>query len=196
MAAQNYQAAISLIDAAHALDPTITTKNEQALPYELHYAQQMSHYLQLRSPSASAILQVAVRAQHLRRWEVPRSSYAMTRAGYLAWRAFLKQRQADLAKAMCVQCGFAPDEAEQVARLIRKEDLKQNEETQVLEDVACLVFLDDQFEQFGKEHDEQKIIRILRKTWGKMSERGHELALGIGMSGECERLIGKALAAA
>lgn len=82
-----------------------------------------------------------------------------------------------------------------MAKLIRKEDLKRNEETQVLEDVACLVFLDDQFEAFEKElHDEGKIIGILRKTWGKMSERGHELALQIPMSETSKELIGKALA--
>lgn len=52
-------------------------------------------------------------------------------------------------------------------RLIRKEDLKSNEETQVLEDVACLVFLDDQFEEFEKGVEEEKMLGILRKTWGK-----------------------------
>lgn len=196
MAAENHEAVIALIDEAHSLDPTITIKNNTPIPYELHYAQQMSHYLTLRCPSASPVLKVAIRAQHFRRWEIPRSSYPMTRTGYLSWRAFLKKRQADLAKAICLGCNFTEEEAEDVARLIRKEDLKNNEETQILEDVACLVFLDDQFEEFGKEHDEEKIIRILRKTWGKMSDRGHELALGIGMTGECERLIGKALAGA
>lgn len=91
-------------------------------------------------------------------------------------------------------CNFTSEEAAEVARLIRKEDLKRNEETQVLEDVACLVFLDDQFEAFEKEHDEEKIIGILRKTWGKMSDRGHELALEIPMSESSKALIGKALA--
>jgi len=78
--------------------------------------------------------------------------------------------------------------------MIRKEDLKSDEETQALEDVACLVFLDDQFADFEKEHDEEKIISILRKTWGKMSEEGHALALKIPMEGRPRELIGKALA--
>ena len=69
-----------------------------------------------------------------------------------------------------------------MAHLIRKEDLKKDEETQTLEDVACLVFLDDQFEEFEQQHDEDKIVKILQKTWGKMSGRGHELALEIPMS--------------
>ena len=194
MAAANYEAAISLIDEAHAQDPKIAIVNGKDIPYELHYAQQMTHYLTLRCPSASPILKVAIRAQHFRRWEIPRDSYPMTKAGYLNWRAFLKKRQADLAAAICIGCNFTEEEAEEVAKLIRKEDLKRNEETQVLEDVACLVFLDDQFEAFEKEHDEAKIVGILRKTWGKMSERGHELALEIHMSDKSRELVGKALA--
>jgi len=126
------------------------------------------------------------------RWEVPRSSYPATKAGYLNWRSFLKKRQADLASAICVGCNFSTAEAEAVAALIRKEDLKNNE-TQVLEDVACLVFLDDQFDEFEKEHDEEKIVTILRKTWGKMSEKGHELALHINMSEKAKGLVEKAL---
>ncbi|KAF5879195.1 putative glutamyl-trna synthetase protein [Botrytis fragariae] len=193
MAAENYEAAITLIDEAHALDPTISTINGESIPYELHYAQKMTHYLSLRAPNASPILKVAIRAQHFRRWEVPRSSYPMTKPGYLNWRTFLKKRQADLASAICVGCNFTSEEAEEVARLIRKEDLKKNEETQILEDVACLVFLDDQFDAFEKGHDEEKIISILRKTWGKMSEEGHRLALQIPMSDTSKSLIQKAL---
>ncbi|KAH7393497.1 hypothetical protein BKA64DRAFT_695898 [Cadophora sp. MPI-SDFR-AT-0126] len=194
MAAENYEAAIALIDEAHAQDPNITIVDGKDVPYELHYAQQMSRYLDLRAPNASPILKVAIRAQHFRRWEIKRDSYPMTKGGYLNWRSFLKKRQADLASAICVGCNFTAEEAEEVAKLIRKEDLKKNEETQILEDVACLVFLDDQFETFEKGHDEKKIIDILRKTWGKMSDRGHELALQIPMSDTSKELIGKALA--
>jgi hypothetical protein len=193
MAAENYQAAIALIDEAHAQDPNIVTLDGQNVPYELHYAQKMTHYLSLRAPDASPVLKVAIRAQHFRRWEVPRDSYPMTKAGYLNWRSFLKKRQADLAAAICIGCNFTKEEAEEVAKLIRKEDLKKNEDTQILEDVACLVFLDDQFENFEKEHDEEKIIGILKKTWVKMSDKGHELALKIPMSDSSKALIGRAL---
>lgn len=194
MAASNWEAAIALIDEAHSQDPRISIVKGQDVPYELYYAQQMSQYLSIRASDASPILKVAIRAQHFRRWEVPRDTYPKTKAGYFAWRTFLKKRQADLAAAICIGCNFTTEEAEQVAKLIRKDDLKQNEETQILEDVACLVFLDDQFEEFEKSHDEEKIIGILRKTWGKMSERGHELAMEIPMSDTSKALIGKALA--
>lgn len=194
MAAEYYRAAITLIDEAHAQDPNQILINDTPVPYELHYARKMTHYLSLRSPTASPILRVAIRAQHFRRWEIPRSSYPATKAGYFAWRTFLKKRQADLASAICVGCNFTTEEAEAVAALIRKEDLKQNEETQVLEDVACLVFLDDQFEEFEKGMEEEKMLGILRKTWGKMSEEGRMLALKIGMSEKSRGLVEKALA--
>lgn len=99
-----------------------------------------------------------------------------------------------MAAQICLDCGYSKEDADRVAHLIRKEDLKADEETQTLEDVACLVFLDDQFEEFERQHDEDKIVRILKKTWGKMSEEGHRLALEITMSERCKDLVGRALA--
>lgn len=192
--ASPFDKAIALMDAAHAEDPKIVTISGTSIPYELHYAQQMSHYLSLRSPSASDTLRLAIRSQHFRRWLVPRSSYPMTKPGYYAWRTFLKKRAAEQAAAICIESGYSAEDAERVGAMIRKEDLKSDDETQVLEDVACLVFLDDQFEAFEQEHDEDKIITILRKTWGKMSGEGHKLALQIPMEGRPRQLIEKALA--
>ena len=190
---QRYERALRLIDEAHAQDPKLIEVNGTEQPYELHYSQKMSNYLQKRNPAAPATLRLAIRAQHFRRWEVPRDSYPMTKVGYHAWRTFLKKRQAELAAQICLDCGYSDEEAERVAALIRKEDLKENKDTQTLEDVACLVFLDDQFEEFEKQHDEDKIIKILQKTWGKMTERGHELALEVPMSGRARSLVEKAL---
>ncbi|KAL1999805.1 hypothetical protein VTN02DRAFT_3958 [Thermoascus thermophilus] len=193
-----FEKALRLIDAAHADDPNLTTAADGSqTPYELHYANKMTKYLALRDPAASETLQLAIRAQHLRRWEVPRSSYPMTKLGYFSWRAHLKNRQGELVEKMCLEAGYSAEEAARVAALVRKENLKQDAETQVLEDVACLVFLDDQFEEFEREkgYEEGKTIEILRKTWAKMSPRGHELALGIEMSEKARGLVEKALAA-
>ncbi|CAI9628067.1 hypothetical protein GT037_002448 [Alternaria burnsii] len=186
--------ALTAIDAAHALDPNKVTTNNEEMPYELHYAQKCTSYLEKRAPDASEPLRIAIRAQHFRRWEVPRSSYPMTRPGYHAWRTYLKKRQAELVEQICRDSGYSKEDSETVGSLIRKEDLKANEETMVLEDVACLVFLDDQFEAFEKEHDEDKIVRILQKTWGKMTDQGHELALKIPMGERPMELVKKALA--
>ncbi|OAX80035.1 hypothetical protein ACJ72_05640 [Emergomyces africanus] len=191
--ASKFDKALVRIDDAHREDPNIVSVDGSQVPYELHYANTMTKYLDLRDSSASEILRLAVRAQHLRRWEIPRSSYPMTRPGYFAWRTALKNRQADIAEEICLDCGYDADEAGRVASLVRKENMKQDEECQTLEDVACLVFLDDQFEKFEKEHDEEKIVGILKKTWAKMSQRGHELALQIKMSDRAKALVTKAL---
>jgi hypothetical protein len=194
-----FEKALRAIDDAHAQDPNLITINDEdgrqkQVPYELHYANKMTKYLEQYDPSASEALRLAVRAQHLRRWEVPRNSYPSTKPGYFAWRTFLKSRQAEDAERICLECGYASDEAARVAALVRKENLKNDAETQALEDVACLVFLDDQFEGFESTlRDEEKMVGILRKTWAKMSPRGHELALKIDMSERARELVGKAL---
>jgi hypothetical protein len=200
----NYATALRLIDEAHSHDPkqipnpdgTTTT-----IPYELHYAQKMTRWLFLRDPQASPALQLACRAQHFRRWEIPRSSYPMTRAGYLTWRAKLKNQAAkqvaELLTSDAIQPPLEKEEIERVAGLVRKEGLGKQEEgdVQVLEDVACLVFLDDQFDEFEKREDveEEKVVEILRKTWGKMSGEGQALALQMDLSERAKSLIQRAL---
>src|SRR5262245_22993828 len=106
----------------------------------------------------------------------------MTREGYLVWRSKLKtraaQQVAELLASPAIQPPLSPDEIARIAALIRKKDLGKDEETQVLEDVACLVFLDDQFDDFDRKSDldDEKIVGILRKTWAKMSPQGRDLA--------------------
>lgn len=124
----------------------------------------------------------------------------MTRPGYLTWRAKLKAQAAQQVSDLLASASISPaiplDDRQRVAALIRKENLSSDEETQVLEDVACLVFLDDQFDDFESKSDldEDKMVGILRKTWGKMGDRGRELALGMDLSHRAKELIGKALA--
>ncbi|KAF9775953.1 hypothetical protein IL306_005951 [Fusarium sp. DS 682] len=192
---------LELIDAAHAEDSrTVEAPDGTTIPFELNYAQKMTKWLARRYPDASPVLQLACRAQHFRRWEIPRSSYPMTRPGYLTWRAKLKaQAAAQVAELLAspeIQPPIPEEDRARVAALIRKENLKADEETQVLEDTACLVFLDDQFDDFEKKSDldEAKMIGILQKTWGKMGEKGRELALEMNHSDRAKELIGKALA--
>lgn len=191
-----YELALERIDAAHSDDPNQIESNNTTTPYELHYARKMTSYLERLSPDASDLLRLAIRAQHLRRWEVPRSSYPATKIGYHSWRSGLQRRQAEIVEGICRESGYTVDEAARVGALVRKADLKRGDpDTQVLEDVACLVFLDDQFDKFEKElGDEEKMVDILRKTWGKMSEAGRAEALKINLSERATALVSKALA--
>ncbi|TQV99110.1 hypothetical protein V2A60_004602 [Cordyceps javanica] len=133
-------------------------------------------------------------------WEIPRNSFPMTRRGYLTWRAKQKTQAAsqvvDLLATSEIQPAIPEEGRNRIAALIRKENLDSDQEAQVLEDVACLVFLDDHFDDFEKRDDvdEEKLVNILKKTWGKMSPKGKEIALEMDLSDRAKTLIGKALA--
>ena len=125
----------------------------------------------------------------------------MTRPGYLTWRAKLKAQAAVQVAALLTAPSSAIDpplpasDVERVAALIRKENLARDDEAQVVEDVACLVFLDDQFDGFEQKEDmdEDKVVGILKKTWAKMSSQGQQLALNMELSDRARDLIGRAL---
>ncbi|OLO11619.1 hypothetical protein BTW10_08265 [Chromohalobacter japonicus] len=191
-----FQRAQAAMDAAHAEDPKREATEEAGeRPAELLYAQRMSDWLARVAPEASEPLQLAVRAQHLRRWEVPRDDYTRDRPGYLAWRRDLGRRQAALAETIVREAGYDEAAVEHVGALIRKENLKRNADTQALEDTACLVFMAHYFSDFAREHDDDKLVRIVAKTWRKMSPRGHELASALTLPEREREIVARALSA-
>ena len=64
----------------------------------------------------------------------------------------------------------------------------------MLEDVICLVFLESYFADFARQHDEEKLVNIVRKTWRKMSPRGHEAALELNLPPDLHAIVERALA--
>lgn len=188
-----FRAAIERFDALHREDPRLVEVEGQRVPYEQLYARRMSEWLERVAPEASEALQLAVRAQHLQRWRIPRDDYPRDRPGYLAWRRDLGRQQADQAANVLAEVGYDSDVCERVAALIRKDNLRRDAETQALEDTACLVFLQYYFADFASEHDEDKLLRIIRKTWNKMSSRGQALAAAIPLSASHQALVQRAL---
>ena len=190
-----FDRAIELIDRASSEDPHRAMFGEVEVPAGLHYAQRMTHWLLQIEPNASETLRLAVRCQHLRRWMIPRSNYPMTRPGYHQWRTTLARFHADQAGEILRSIDYDESTILRVQSLIRKERLKSDPEAQTLEDVACLVFLEGDYIEFVRTHEQEKVIAILQKTWRKMSERGQAAALSLAKSlPEVERrLIEKAL---
>jgi hypothetical protein len=82
-----------------------------------------------------------------------------------------------------------------VQSMLRKEGLTRDPEVQCLEDVICLVFLENYCADFARQHETAKALGVLRKTWSKMSARGQEVALASVLPPEVQRLIEAALAA-
>lgn len=188
------QKVLHAIDAINSADINLTFVDGISHPKELLYGQYMSACLDNYWPNASECLQIAVRAQHVKRWHLKRTEFAEGKKGYFAWRKELGIFHAETAKALMLDFGYSEDEAGATAAIIRKENLKSNPESQTLEDVACLVFLQYYFDAFAAKHKEEKIIRILQLTWGKMSTQGQEIALGLTLPSHLAILVGKALA--
>ncbi len=190
-----FEKAIAAIDAANAQDPNTALHGGREFPKELLYAIRMTEWLERFKPEASDALHLAARGQHIRRWEIPRSDYPMDRIGYLKWRTALKHFHAELAEKILFDAGYDATLIIRVQSLIRKEQLKQDEEVQALEDVICLVFLENYFAEFLEKHEEEKIVEIVQKTWKKMSPAAQKTALQLELSPAARARIEKALQA-
>ncbi|TBR15971.1 MAG: DUF4202 domain-containing protein [Rugosibacter sp.] len=168
--------AMALFDAANREDPN----QEAGQPKELLYSQRMSDMLHRYAPEADEAVQLAVRAQHIRRWSVPRGDYPMTKEGYFQWRTGLYRMHAEIAGALMRQAGYGEATIGRAQAAIAKRRLKSNPDSQLLEDVAGLVFIEHYLCSFvvsKPDYDEEKWIDIIRKTWQKMSDKAHQFAL-------------------
>lgn len=193
METDRFERAIKLIDEQNAMDPNRDVVQGEAVPKELLYSNRMSQKLMEFQPNASEALQIATHAQHICRWKIPREAYPMNRVGYLKWRETLKKMHADRTADLLKTVGYDTEFIERVSFLITKKRIKTDDESQVIEDVICLVFLEYYFEAFANKHEDEKLFEILRKTWAKMSAKGHEAALKLNYSQKSLSLIKKAI---
>lgn len=182
--------AIARIDAVNAEDP----RREGDEPAEVVYARRMTSWLERLAPDASEELRLAVRAQHVARWRVPRERFPEGRAGYKRWRSECARMHADLAGAILAEVGYEDGAVVRVRALLTKQRLANDPEVQILEDVACLVFLEHTFAGFAEKHARDKLVEIVRKTWGKMSERGRAAAAGLALPPELAAIVADAVA--
>ena len=188
------EAALAAIDAANGQDPGTIDSDGRAEPRELVYGRRMSAWLERLAPDAGEPLRIAVRAQHIQRWKIPRGDYPQGRAGYKRWRADLARMHAELAAGIAAAAGYDPAACSRVRDLVQKRRLRTDPDAAVLEDCACLVFLEHYFADFSPRHDRAKVIDILRKTWAKMSPRGQAAALGLPLGPAERALVEEALA--
>lgn len=185
---------LAALDALHAEDPRRVEVNGEPVPQELWHAGRMSAWLERLHAQPDELMRLAVRGQHLQRWQVPRTDYPEGRVGYLTWRRDQGQRAGETTARLMQEAGYAEEDAEAVSRMIRKQGLGRDEGAQAVEDCACLVFLENYFGDFSKQIDHDHLIRIVQMTWKKMSPRAHELALGLPMTAEARGLVEEALA--
>jgi hypothetical protein len=114
----------------------------------------------------------------------------MTKVGYYQWRTELKSFHADVTRKLLVEAGYDAAVIDRVCALVKKalpvndpaSDPISTYESQTLEDVVVLVFLESYLEQFVASHadyDQAKFIDILNKTLNKTSLKARQAALSM-----------------
>ncbi len=191
--------AMGKVDVANRADPNIELVDGQPLPKEYAYSLHMTRWLHELEPEPSERMQIACRAQHIERWTMPRRDFPEGRKAYYEWRQACGRMHGRRAAEIMAECGYPKAEWERVETILTKRELRKDEDTQLLEDVACMVFLERYFADFyeqNADYDREKWLRIVRRTWGKMSPRGHEAALRLaeGMPAHLLALLQEALA--
>lgn len=180
-------AAFAAIDRANADDPV-----GKELP---HAEMAVAWVRRLRGDDAPEPLLLAARAHHVRRWEIPRSTYPEGRAGYLKWKRDLQQHHASVVAPLLRDAGYDAGVVERVQAIVRKQGLATDPDVQTLEDALCLVFLETQFADLAARLDDEKMVDILAKSLKKMSPAGRAVALEFepGLSDHERSLLAAAL---
>jgi len=189
---QNFNAVIAAIDEVNAQDPRSTEVGGQSHPFESVYADRMTATLDQLYPNASELLRIAARAQHIRRWDIPRDSHPTGREGYQKWRLSLRKMHSELVGAIMLENGYAQSDVDQVGVFLRKEQLKKHPDSQALENVVDVVFLAyywDDFVAKYSDYDDDKLIDIVGKTLRKMSTKGHQAALALDLPEATTRIV-------
>ena len=190
---RRFAQALQKFDEENSRDPNVLEIDGRKRPRELIYAEWLTDCVMRLCPDASEELRLAARCQHLCRWMVPRSSYPMTRAGYLQWREGLKKFHAQKSGEILCEVGYPEEVVARVQSLNLKKNFPQDPETRVLEDALCLVFLEHQFVELARKTGDEKMINALQKAWKKMTPAARDLALELSYPPREKSLLDRAL---
>jgi len=179
------------IDAANGTDPT----ELDGRPLAQFQGQAATRWLGQLQPDASAALQLAARAHHLKRWELKRADFPAGRQGYLRWRRENKAHQAHALTEIMRAHRWNTTAIEQARTLLGRTKLRTDHDTQTLEDTACLVFIETQFDDMVARTEHDHMVSIVTKTLNKMSPSAVSLAGSIRLSPTSQAVLTEAAAA-
>lgn len=185
--------AFTLFDNYNKRSPEQVSWDNASYPAEYFYALKLHEWVTRLDPRADESLLLASRCQHIGRWEIARKSYPDGRVGYLKWRSDLSKYHAGIATQILSEVGYDEDTITRVRKIILKQRLKTDPDVQTMENALCLVFLQYQYDDLIAKTTDEKMVEILRKTWGKMSDPGREAALSLSYSDKGRDLILAAL---
>lgn len=189
---KKFLCAVSAFEAYHRRDPNVVVVDGTTYPSELLYTQRVTDRLTQFRPDANEVVRLAAHCQHIGRWEIPRDKYPMDKKGYLQWRNAEKLHHSRIAEKILLECGFDQETVQQVQALLMKKELHSNPDTQLLEDVVCMVFLEHYLEEFATKHADEKVVDILRKTMRKMSVEGKKGVDSLQLTSKNRSLIERA----
>lgn len=180
--------ALAAIDAANAHDPNLLSVDGVERPRAEYQGMRATHWVWLLAPHADITVVLAARAHHLRRWAVIRADYPEGRAGYHRWKRDARDAARKAIADVLGPLGADNATVERVGALVNRDELGRDSGTQLVEDAACLVFLETQYDDLIDRLGEDKVAVAVRKTLKKMS------AAAIGIAGDAVKTEnGKAL---
>ena len=176
-----FEKTVREFDQVNAQDPRTQMFQDKSYPREGIFSHRVAHWIHRLNPAASEAVRLAVSSHTLRRWEIPRNRYRMDTTGYHEWRAATAVHSANTADAILRQVGYPDEIIRRVVQLIKWELFPQDPDAQLLEDADCLAFLEIKLTEYLDPWGEDKVRRILKGTWRKMSPAARSLALELPM---------------
>ena len=190
LSGDRFAVAGAAIDAANAADPTTVTVRGVVRPLALVHGELAAEWVGVLAPQADPLVLLAARGHHLRRWEMPRTSYPAGKAGYLKWKRDQRARHAREVGELLAVAGFSADEIAQVQAMV----LRHGPGGQLVEDAACLVFIETQLAAVATQLDHAHLVEVIRKTAKKMSPSALAAVARIPLGAAEQSLLAAALA--
>lgn len=160
------------LNEIHQGDPNHTNIDGLRKSSEFLYTNRMLQMLAEFEPGADYTLQIAAQCQHLERWKVARDLFPMDRKGYHQWRKAVMDFQISRTTEVLVNSGVENSDIIEVTEILSKQGNKSHTKAQIIQDVACIVFVNWYLEGFAAKHELGKVKDIVIKTTRKMSEKG------------------------
>jgi hypothetical protein len=180
---------ITRFQEENAKDPNKIQFNGKEYPFELLYSDWLSDWINKITSEPSTALKLAGYCQHLKRWEIPRSSYPMDKNGYHKWRTRLYSFHAEEAEKILQEEKCEEKIIALVRTIVLKKDRLNNPDVQRMEDALCLVTLEHQMKDFAPKYSDEKLTDILKKIIKKMSIQGIELAMNLQHSNRIKSIL-------
>jgi uncharacterized protein DUF4202 len=173
------ETAVARIESGLKEDPRRERVGEEEIPRDLLFTRRVVAWVKRLRENPSDALLLAAWGHDLYRWRFPREGYPKTTVGYHRWRRAQAELSSSEVEKILREEGIEEKILKDVRALILKTDFPSSPDSQILEDADCLAFLELKLSSYLEEWDEEKLMRILKGTWEKMSDEARRIATAI-----------------